>query len=194
MIILIFFSLFVVLLLTNKYLKKKRRSLQELYAEMHSERQERAQAEFHGPYEMVCSFCEIFTIYICGHWLLWVLGHGQFSTAGKSGFSRIQCWAFCFERTSLSAAMSRYCSARCVVSWLFNCKSEKKFNNFNTIPWVGVYFICSTPNNLCDYHRRNKTTKYPLISLDLFLRPRLKHISVMMGISWLITVSLKAQN
>lgn len=167
--------------------------LQELCAEMHSERQEWAQAEFCGPCEMIGSFCEIFTIYTRGHWLLWVLGHGQFSMAGKSGVSSIKHWAFYFERTSSSVAMSGYCSAHCVVLCLLDCESGKKYNNFNIIPWAVVYVIYSTPDSLRDYHRRNKTTKYPLISLDLFPRPWLKHISVMMGISWLITVLLKAQ-
>ena len=132
--------------------------------------------------------------FIRRHWLLWVLGRGQFSLASKSGVSRIQYWAFCFGRTSSSTAMNSYCSAHCVVSWLFDCESGNKYNNFSTAPWAVVYVIYSTPNNLCNYHRRNKTTMYPLISLDLFPRPWLKHFSVMMGISWLITVPLKAPN
>lgn len=54
-------------------------------------------------------------------WLLWVLGHGQFSVAGKSGVSRTQYWVFCFERISLRAAKSALlCSLRCVlVVWLW---------------------------------------------------------------------------
>lgn len=173
-------------------MKRKKRSLQEPNAEAPSERQEQAQAEFCAPCEMMCSFCKIFTIYPLGHWLVWVLGHGQFSMASESGVSRIQCWALFFERTSSSAAMSGYCSAHCVVSRLFNCESGKKFSNFSTIPWAVVYVIDSTPNNLCVYHRRNKTTKSPLISLELFPRPWLKHIIVITGISWLITELLKA--
>lgn len=89
-------------------------------------------------------------------WLLWALGHGQFSMAGKSGVSRIQYWAFCFERISLRAAKGGYCSAHCVVSWSFGCESGKKFSNFNTIP-CSVYITYFTPNNPCDFHRRNKT-------------------------------------
>lgn len=161
---------------------------------MHFGWEQHAQDEFCCPCQIICGFHKIFISYIWRHWLLWVLGHSQFPWLWKSGVSRIQCWAFFFERTGSNAAMSSYCSAHCVIWQLFNCASAKKFNSFNTIPWAGVYFIHSTPNNFCDYHRRNKITKLPLVFLDWFPKPYLKHISVLMWFSWPITVSLKAQN
>lgn len=48
-------------------------------------------------------------------------------------------------------------TAHYLVSWLFDCESGKKFNNFNTIPWSVLYITYFTPNNPCDFHRRSKT-------------------------------------
>lgn len=172
-------------------MKRKRKSLEKLCAEKHFSRQEWYHAEFCGPCETICSFYKIFPIYTWRHrgycecWVMAVF-HGWQVRCLKNSVLSILLWK---DQLKSSQGWLPLLTILCRGYLIVNLER----NLIISIQFPALLFTSHTsPQTTPLTFTEEAKLKYSFISLDL--RPWLKRVSVMMGISWLITVSLKAQN